>query len=92
MTSLRHVLAYGLIATSIIAFLALAAVPFIDLDATGKVYVAGGLVVLSYAAWWLAVPLLGKEIAASARWLLARLGPAARLVWDRAPRAHKRED
>lgn len=59
--ALRKPLGWTLFALSYISFFLVFLVPFTNLSSAEKVAVAGGLYIFCQVAWWLCVPLLGKE-------------------------------
>lgn len=59
---MRKFLGYMLLTVSCVAWAALPVIPFLSLTAALKASWAGGLFVFAEVTWWLAVPLLGKEI------------------------------
>lgn len=59
---MRKFLGYMLLTVSCVAWAVLPVIPFLSLTATLKASWAGGLFVFAEVTWWLAVPLLGKEI------------------------------
>ena len=74
----RKTLGYGLLVVSCIAWALLPIIPFIDITTTEKAAWAGGMFIFAEVTWWLAVPLLGKELLAWSRatwqWVLGLLG------------------
>lgn len=60
-TTLRKSLGWTLFALSYISFFLVFLVPFSNLPSAEKVALAGGLYIFCQVAWWLCVPLLGKE-------------------------------
>ena len=61
---MRKLLGYILLAISCIAWLAVPVIPFLPLSALEKASWVGGIIIFAEIAWWLAMPLLGKEIIA----------------------------
>ena len=61
---MRKLLGYILLAISCIAWLAVLVIPFLPLSAIEKASWVGGVIIFAEIAWWLAMPLLGKEIIA----------------------------
>lgn len=59
---MRKALGYCLITVSCVAWLLLPVIPFLSISAAAKVSWAGGLFLFAEVTWWLAVPLLGKEM------------------------------
>lgn len=59
---MRKILGYCLITVSCVAWIALPAIPFLSLSTAAKVSWAGGLFIFAEVTWWLAMPLLGKEM------------------------------
>lgn len=59
---MRKLLGYILLAISCIAWLAVPVIPFLPLSTVQKASWVGGIIIFAEIAWWLAVPLLGKEI------------------------------
>ncbi|MDG1293342.1 MAG: transporter suffix domain-containing protein [Pseudomonadales bacterium] len=61
---MRKLLGYILLAISCLAWLTVPIIPFLSLSAVEKASWAGGIIIFAEIAWWLAMPLLGKEIIA----------------------------
>lgn len=61
---MRKPLGYVLLAISCVAWLAVPVIPFLPLSALEKASWVGGVIIFAEIAWWLAMPLLGKEIIA----------------------------
>lgn len=59
---MRKFLGYMLLTVSCVAWAALPVIPFLSLTAALKASWAGGLFIFAEITWWLALPLLGKEI------------------------------
>lgn len=59
---MRKIIGYGLLITSCLAWAVLPAIPFLPLETAQKAAWAGGVFVFAEVTWWLAMPLLGKEI------------------------------
>ena len=75
---MRKLLGYILLAISCVAWLAVPVIPFLPLSAVEKASWVGGVIIFAEIAWWLAMPLLGKEIIAWCKnawqWCKRRLG------------------
>lgn len=71
--SLRQIAGFTLLAVSCLAFTLLPAVPFLDLSSARRASIGGGLFLFAEITWWLAIPLLGKDIVDLARSWWARL-------------------
>jgi len=61
---LRKLLGYVLLAISCLAWLTVPIIPFLSFSAVEKASWVGGIIIFAEIAWWLAMPLLGKEIIA----------------------------
>ena len=61
---MRKLLGYILLAISCLAWLTVPIIPFLSLSAVEKASWVGGIIIFAEIAWWLAMPLLGKEIIA----------------------------
>ena len=59
---MRIIFGYGLLVISCFAWTAIVFIPFLPLESTEKVVWASGTFVFAEVTWWLAIPLLGKEI------------------------------
>jgi hypothetical protein len=58
----RGALSYSLLIISCIAWAALPIIPFLSFDGEQLVAWGAGLFIFAEITWWLAIPLLGKEI------------------------------
>ena len=76
---MRKILGYSLLVISCIALALMLVVPFLDLAAEERAAWMVGLFVFAEITWWLAMPLLGKEVLAFCQrvWqrFKVRLGP-----------------
>ncbi|MDQ6984324.1 MAG: hypothetical protein Q9M44_06380, partial [Ghiorsea sp.] len=57
--AMRKIIGYGLL---IVSCLALLFIPFFPAETTVKAAWAGGIFIFAEVTWWVAMPLLGKEI------------------------------
>ncbi len=55
---------YGLLAISCIAWILLPSIPFLPLTTETKITWGSGVFIFAEITWWLAIPLLGKEVIA----------------------------
>ena len=62
MPGFRKVLGYSLLIVSCIAWAALPIIPFLEQDTERLAAWGAGLFVFAEITWWLALPLLGKEV------------------------------
>ena len=60
--SVRQFTGYSLLLVSCVAWVALPVVPFLPLSGVQKAGWGGGLFLFAELTWWLAMPLLGKEL------------------------------
>lgn len=60
--SLREICGYGLLIVSCIAWVALPAIPFLDISGPQKAAWGGSLFLFAEVTWWAAMPLLGPEV------------------------------
>jgi hypothetical protein len=58
----RGALSYSLLTISCIAWAALPIIPFLPFDGEQLVAWGAGVFIFAEITWWLAIPLLGKEI------------------------------
>ena len=59
---MRKLLGYSLLVISSIAWVIIPVIPFLSLSVAQKASWATAVFVFAEATWWLAMPLLGKEI------------------------------
>ena len=59
---MTKILGYSLLVISCLAWAALPIIPFLPLETPIKIAWAGGVFIFAEVTWWMAVPLLGKEI------------------------------
>ena len=62
MANFRRVLGYSLLIISCIAWAALPIIPFLPFEGEQLVAWGAGVFIFAEITWWLAIPLLGKEI------------------------------
>lgn len=66
---MRRIIGYTLLVISCVAFCLMAVIPFLDLESADKAAWLASMFIFAEVTWWLAMPLLGKEIIdASKRW------------------------
>lgn len=59
---MRKITGYSLLLVSCLAWAALPVIPFLPLETAEKAAWAGASFLFAEVTWWLAMPLLGKEI------------------------------
>ncbi len=59
---MRKIVGYGLLIISCLAWTTLPLIPFFPAETTVKAAWAGGIFIFAEVTWWVAMPLLGKEI------------------------------
>lgn len=59
---MRKIVGYSLLVLSCLAFAVLPVIPFLDWETSRKAAWGGAVFIFAEVTWWIAIPLLGKEV------------------------------